>query len=133
MTFILNCPPPTTTAQMKRVRVVRGKPRFFHGAKMQRDAATWAVLLRPHAPLEPRTGPLSLEIDFVYPHTRTSAKTPAMSWKSTRPDVDGAVKHFIDSMSKVGFFVDDAQIAELTIRKWHSDTPRIVVSLKACS
>jgi Holliday junction resolvase RusA-like endonuclease len=130
MTFWLDCPPPTTTAQMKRVRVVNGKPRFFHGAKMQRQARDWSLLLSSHRPPAPRTGPLALEIELHYAHTRESLKIGEFVPKVSRPDVDGAVKHLIVTMQRVGFFADDAKIASLTCVKYHAPETGIMISLK---
>lgn len=129
MTFTLNCHPPTTTAQMKRVRVVNGKPRFFHGAKMQQHVRDWSWLLKAHVPARPLTGPLELSVSFHYPHTQHSLKRGAMTRKWTRPDIDGVAKHFIDTMQRAGFFTDDAHIQTLILNKWHDDAPCIRVFL----
>jgi Holliday junction resolvase RusA-like endonuclease len=130
--FTLMVDPPTTTAQMKRLRVVNGKPVFFHGKRMLLQATAWSWALTQHRPHSPLLGPLSLTLDLDYPHTKQSAKIGHPIRKVTRPDVDGAAKHFIDTMQRMGFFEDDSQISELTIRKWHDANPKIRVLLQPC-
>lgn len=117
----LRCVPPSTTAQMKRVRVVRGKPVFFHGAKMRREAATWSALLAPHAPAAPLDGPLALSVRLVYPHRKATPKRDLGRTmpKVSKPDLDGAAKHLIDQLTRLRFIADDARVARLSLEKWH--------------
>jgi Holliday junction resolvase RusA-like endonuclease len=121
--------PPTTTAQMKRLRFVNGKPRFFHLAKLRAEADGWGLWLRKYAPREPFTGPVFVRVSLEYPHTQASRKLGTLVPKTSRPDVDGAVKHIIDAMQGAGYFVNDAQVQRLEVTKWHGDRPAIDIQV----
>ncbi len=116
----LKCVPPSVTAQQKRIRVVNGKPVFFHGARMRREAQTWAALLAPYAPKTPWFGPISLTISLTWPHLKKTRKNDRRTLmpKTTKPDAGNAVKHLEDVLVKLGFMNDDAQIAHLEVTKW---------------
>ena len=118
MTFTIRCVPPSTTAQQKR----RSKSgHYFHSDKMVRQAQTWDVLLRPHVPQEPVSGPVQLLVCMVYPQrkaTRASDRSQLIP-KETRPDCDNVGKHLIDLLARMRFLHDDAQVARLIVEKWH--------------
>jgi Holliday junction resolvase RusA-like endonuclease len=119
--IFLRCVPPSVTAQQKRVRVVAGRPVFFHGAKMRAAAADWAALLRPYQPATPMDGPLALAIRLTYPHLkRTSqARQREVTPKVSKPDAGNAAKHLEDVLTRLRFIVDDALIARLLVEKMH--------------
>jgi Holliday junction resolvase RusA-like endonuclease len=129
LTFTLPIDPPTTTAQMKRMAIVNGKPRFFHSRAMKAQVETWELFLAKHRPAQPLDGPLALSVAFFYAHTRESRRDGETTFKATRPDLDGVCKHFIDTMQGAGFFHDDGQIARLELEKWHAIAPRIQVTI----
>ena len=132
ISITLRCTPPNTTAQMKRVRVVHGRPVFFHGAKMKREESTWAALLAPYVPTEPMDGPLSLSLRMVYPHLKATPKRDigALRPKVTIPDCDGAAKHLIDQLTRLRFIVDDSRIADLRIQKWHGPESAVGIEIE---
>lgn len=117
----IKCVPPSITAQQKRVTFVNGKPRFFHGGKMQEQTATWTSLLQPYQPEAPLDGPLSLSIRLVYPHLKAVKKTDAhrLLPKITKPDAGNASKHLEDLLARMRFITDDARIARLLVEKFH--------------
>ena len=49
--------------------------------------------------------------------------------KVTRPDADNCAKALVDSLTTLQFFRDDAQIAELTISKWHGPEGSVSISI----
>jgi Holliday junction resolvase RusA-like endonuclease len=116
----LRCPPPSVTAQQKRLRVVGGKPVFFHGQRMQREAATWAALLQPYRPAAPLSGPLFVVVKLVWPHRTTTAQKDRHRWipKTTKPDASNVTKHLEDVLVQLGFIGDDALVSSLTVEKW---------------
>ena len=128
----LACHPPKTTAQMKRVAVINGRPRFFHSARQQREAHTWAVLLRPHRPRVPMAGPVALSLVLVYPHLRSTPKRDRERWrpKVSKPDCDNVAKHLIDTLVHMRFIADDQQIAVLQVSKWHGPEDQVGIRLE---
>jgi crossover junction endodeoxyribonuclease RusA len=121
MTFTIRCIPPKVTAQQKRVTIIGGKPRFFHGAKMRAEEATWSSLLQAHIPAEPITGAVELKVTLVYPHLKGTPKRDAhlVIPKVTKPDSGNAAKHLVDLLSRLRFIEDDASVAREIVEKYH--------------
>ena len=136
--LMLRCVPPSTTAQQaKRVQVVRNRqgrhvPRFFRSAAIEREAHTWAVLLRPHVPPRPVTGAVTLAITLVYPHRRRTAKRDRASLiaKVSKPDAGNAAKHIEDTLVRMRFLEDDQQVARLLIEKWHGPADQVGIRIQ---
>ena len=105
MEFFMEMRPPTSTAQMKKVRVVQGRPMFYE-PKAVKDAK--AVLVAGLLP------PQSLVTGRSHKHDE---------WRSTRPDTDNIEKLLKDCMTRLGFWEDDAQVARETVEKKWSDAP----------
>lgn len=112
--------PPTITAQMKRVVVVNGRPRFFHSREMQQQEALWSGLLQPFQPPQPLDGPLAVTIRLIYPHLKSVKKADVHKLipKTSSPDLDNVVKMLADLLTKLKFVVDDSRIARLTAEKF---------------
>jgi len=130
----LPCIPPTTTAQQKGVRVANGKPIFFTKGKVKKAEAQIRQLLAPIVPKEPMTGPLKLEIEFVFPYRSTESKATKAQFhmpKDTKPDCSNSVKVVEDQMTGLGFFGDDGQIAQLVVKKWWGIQAGIGIKLTA--
>ena len=121
MTFTIRCVPPSVTAQQKRVAIIGGRPRFFHGAKMKAQERTWASLLQPHVPAQPVDGPIELRATLVYPHLKGTPKRDVhlVIPKASKPDADNAAKHLTDLLVTMRFIGDDAKIARLIVEKFH--------------
>lgn len=131
----IRCVPPSTTAQMKRVRIARGKggkpvPVFFHSAKMRREEATWASLLRPHVPPAPMTGAMALTVRMVWPHLKSVRKTDVhrLLPKTSKPDCSNVSKHLEDLLVKLRFIDNDAHVARHVIEKFHG--PEAAVGIR---
>jgi Holliday junction resolvase RusA-like endonuclease len=131
LVFTIRCVPPSVTAQMKRMVVRGGRPRFFHDARMKREVGTWAALLRPHQPRTPIDGPVELTIRMVYPHLqRTPARDrPQLIPKVSKPDASNAAKHLEDILVKMRFIGDDQDVARLTVEKWHGPEERVGIAI----
>lgn len=136
--FTLRVTPPATTAQQKRVRVVRSRatgkyvPMFFQSAEMQAEEMTWASLLRPHVPETPIAGPVELSIVMVYPYLRSTRKRDVGKWlpKVSKPDCGNAAKHLEDLLAKMRFMHDDAQVARLLLEKWHGPDREVGIRIR---
>lgn len=131
MTIDLPIVPPTTTAQMKRVRVIRGRPMFFKNKASVQAEGDYLTLLQPHQPPAPMPGALELAITFVWPHLAgTAAKRRQLEMpKTTRPDLDNSAKQITDCLVKLQFLYDDGQIARLVLSKFHGPAGRVSITL----
>jgi Holliday junction resolvase RusA-like endonuclease len=119
MVIRLTCVPPSVTAQQKRLVIVKGKPRFFHDARMKREEQTWAALLAPHTPDAPLSGPVYLRVRMTWPFLKATPKKHQgwRRWKETKPDCSNVVKHLEDLLVKLRFVNDDSQVARLVVEK----------------
>lgn len=128
----LRCVPPNVTAQQKRVRIVHGKPMFFHGAAMQREERTWAALLAPHAPPAPLDGPLALTVRMVWPHLKSARKGDVhrLLPKTSKPDCSNVTKHLEDLLVKLRFIVNDAHVARHVIEKFHGPESAVGIRIQ---
>lgn len=125
MQFFLSLNPPTTTHQMKAVRVVNGKPHFYEPRDLAQARATLMACLsqfRPSAPIEP---PIRLTVKWLFP---LSGKHRNGEYRTSRPDTDNLQKLLKDCMTRLGFWRDDAEVASEIVEKFWADTPGIFVS-----
>jgi crossover junction endodeoxyribonuclease RusA len=131
LTFAIRCVPPSVTAQQKRVSFVGGKPRFFHGAKMREQAATWSTLLQPFVPVAPITGAVELKVTMVYPHLKGTPKRDRhlVLPKITKPDSGNAAKHLVDLLSRLRFIDDDASVAREIVEKFHGPEASVGIQI----
>lgn len=89
-----------------------------------------------HAPKELITGPIKLHVDVYRPTPKNLQTKPKQALinsgelrPTTRPDVDNYVKGVKDGLSKV-IWEDDSQVVDLTVRKFYSLSPKVVVCIK---
>jgi Holliday junction resolvase RusA-like endonuclease len=91
-----------------------------------------------NAPDSPWEGPLSLRLAFYFPrptsHFGTGKnadrlKASAPKHHTKRPDADNLAKLVKDAMNGV-FYLDDAQVVRLRVKKEYSRTPRTFVMLR---
>ena len=89
-----------------------------------------------HAPKELITGPIILHVDVYRPTPKRLQTKPQQALinsgelrPTTRPDVDNYVKGVKDGLSKV-IWEDDSQVVDLTVRKFYSLSPKVVVCIK---
>ena len=127
--FRLDIDPPTATAQEKQVRIVCGHPQFYEkkAAKEAKKVITDALL--SHKPDKPLEGALMLVVKWLFPK-RKADRFEGEQFKITKPDTDNLQKGLKDCMTKVGFWVDDAQVAwEECLKVWTSDKPGIEITV----
>jgi len=120
--FFIKCNPPRSTAQAsKRVGVKKdGKPFSYTDKKGKELEANFTALLMPHVPKEPMEGPVRLIIEYRLPFLKSEKKAVkkrgwAYHWK--KPDLDNLLKLFQDTMGRLNFWNDDAQVVELDMTK----------------
>lgn len=86
-----------------------------------------------YAPKELNTGPIDLAIDIYRATPKKYQTKPKQALiekgelrPTTKPDVDNYVKGVKDGLNKV-IWQDDSQVVNLTVRKFYSMQPRVVV------
>ena len=132
--FWVECIPPKATAQASTMIMRRADGTPFIG-KAKRGVKTreeLMTLLMPFRPLVPFEGAIYLEVDWVYPWRKSEPKKNKTDGRmpcSTRPDADNLVKFLGDIFQRLGYFLDDSQIADLRFRKWWGDRPGIGVKM----
>lgn len=128
MNFFLNITPPTATAQMRKVRLVRGIPFFYDPAQVKQAKAILMAALSRFKPEAPLTGPLGLKVQWLFPAGRSHKHG---EWRVTRPDTDNLQKLLKDCMTAGGFWADDAQVVRETVEKqWSNDPVGIAIRIE---
>lgn len=123
--------------QSVRSRVARTKDgkayvQTYQTNDIKENAETLAALVAPHCPPVPLEGPLSVwyTVRYAYRKSEPQKNRSAAMYKHTRPDADQLAKQLSDVLEAVGFFGDDAQIAELSIVKLWDAVPSVQVLLE---
>lgn len=133
--IVLNCIPPKHTAQASNKILKTKDGRYFVGKKENSNAKTTQnelfILLNQYRPEKPLDKPLSVEIKWVYPYRKSEPKKNRLSEKycDTRPDIDNLCKLLFDVMTRIGFWLDDSQIAKLNFVKVWDERPRIEIKI----
>lgn len=132
--FHLPIVPPKATSQSagKRMMVVNGKPLFFKNRQAAGAEHDYLTLCAPHKPAMPISGPVRLQVDFVFPWRKSE---PA--WRralgrlpmTVKPDCSNAIKALEDCLTKLGFWDDDGQVASLAVDKAWGDRVGISIAI----
>ena len=123
--------------------IPRGQARVRHTRcgmaykdKAQRlDEIRLSVLMRPHKPENPMTGPIRMHlvVDFPIPPSKSKAwKLDALRGihrPTGRPDLSNVIKHVEDILQSQGFFINDSQIVDVRASKHYSETPGYLIVL----
>lgn len=134
--FHLPIVPPKATSQTKRLVMVGGKPRFFAKKEHQSAENDLMTLCARHAPESPLQGPLQLSVAFVFPWRKSETKRRIALGNApndTRPDCDNLVKLVGDVLTKLRFYGDDGQVADLHVTKAWGDAVGITISIQQIS
>lgn len=112
---------PSVTQQMHRIGVNRytGKSYIYDGYEIKVARGLLDDALLQHRPSSPFSGPLRLEVTWYYKAGKTHRD---MEYKTTRPDTDNLIKMLKDEMARLGYFFNDAQVAEEISRKIWTDS-----------
>ena len=115
--FFMPMIPPTTTHQMHKVRVVKGKPIFYEPPEVKDARAKLLAHLAEHRPEREMKGAVELSVMWLFPPGESNHKDG--EYRTTKPDTDNLEKLLKDCMTAVGFWRDDAQVAvELIAKRW---------------
>lgn len=132
ISFRLPIIPPRSTSQGKRMAVINGKPMFFKKKEHQQAENDLLTLCAPHAPPFPLMGPVFLQVEFVFPwrksETVKNMRYPKI-WHTTIPDLDNSAKLICDVLTKLQFYRDDGQVADLRLTKYWGATPGITITI----
>jgi len=124
--FFVAMEPPTITQQQHKVSVQNGKPRFYEPAELRAARQSLEARLARYAPPTPYQGVVRLLVKWCFP----AEGRPDGSYRSTKPDTDNLQKMLKDVMTRLGFWVDDAQVASEIIEKFWADVPGIFVKIE---
>ena len=128
MNFFIATTPPTSTAQMKQVRVVKGKPIFYDPPAVKEARNVLSAHLAMHKPNKPLTGPISLRVLWLFPKGNSHRHG---EWRITKPDTDNLQKLLKDCMTRCGFWNDDAQVVrEIAEKRWSDDPCGIYIEIE---
>ena len=114
--------PPTVTHQMHRVAVRDGKPVFFDSPELAKARADICARLEQFTPDAPFEGPLALSVIWLFKDSRGRE-----GWRDTKPDTDNLEKLLKDCMTRMRFWIDDAQVCDERVLKMWSKTPGICI------
>ena len=111
--FFMPMQPPTKTFQAKKLGLTKKKkPMIFDSPELKDIKNKLLSALAPNRIPEPIDGPVRVGMKWIW-----AGEDDAFKWKTTKPDTDNLSKALLDSMTKLKFFDDDAQVASLIIEK----------------
>jgi Holliday junction resolvase RusA-like endonuclease len=131
--FHLPIVPPKATSQTKRLVIIKGKPMFFHKKEHQIAENDLTLLCSKHVPEQPIAGPVHLGVHFYFPWRKSEKKSViarCFAWHTSRPDLSNMIKLIEDVLTRLGFWNDDSQIAQLIVTKHWAKTPGIDITIK---
>lgn len=118
---------PTATHQMKKVRVVDGKPSFYEPPEVKKTRATLLAAVYPHKPLVPIEGAVRLLVKWCFP---ISGKHKDGEYKTSKPDTDNLQKMLKDVMTDAGYWKDDAQVASEIVEKFWAEVSGVYIRVE---
>ena len=133
--FHLPITPPKATSQGagKRILVVNGKPMFFKNRKAQSAENDLTLLCAQYRPESPILGAVLLKIDFVFPWRKSEPRKRIALGRvphTAKPDCSNLVKMIEDCLTKLRFWNDDGQVADLRVTKAWGSQVGIFVSIE---
>lgn len=133
--FHLPITPPKATSQSagKRMAIINGRPMFFKNKAAAGAEHDYLVLCAPHKPASPIAGPVRLKVDFVFPWRKSEPKKRIALGRvpmTSKPDCSNAIKALEDCLTKLGYWNDDGQVADLHVTKAWGDRVGIYISIQ---
>ena len=133
--FTIPCNPPKATAQStSRIFYNKktGKPFFGKNDKGRATRNELLTLLEPYRPSTPIRTAVCLTVHWDYPHLKNTPKKylDKIIPCSKRPDADNILKMLCDCLTRLGFWLDDAQIVKLNFEKNYSPNPHIYIKIE---
>ena len=98
--------------------------RKYTPADVKEDQRSLASLIEQHRPDKPLVGPLRFAMTIIYPWRKSESKRVralGLRPKGTKPDTDNLQKQVCDVLERMGFFENDAQIAQSNVAKFWGD------------
>jgi Holliday junction resolvase RusA-like endonuclease len=122
---------PRTTSQQKgdAIRTNALGQKYIHHyrkAKVQNFRTMVGYQLKRYAPAKPSEAPIRLTV-FVGFDVK-NAKLWGQ-YKTTRPDGDNYIKEIKDVMTRLGFWLDDAQVVDERIVRHYSEKGTITIQI----
>jgi Holliday junction resolvase RusA-like endonuclease len=137
LAFRVDGMPPRRTLQAGRGAYVKdGEVRFFTREGTRAEAWEMRAEFRRQLPegWTARGGPVKVRVELVYPlrnrereRLEGAGAVEVLLPHVERPDADNIVKSLLDSMTRAGVWLDDAQVCDLRVRKWRGVRPRWAV------
>lgn len=122
---------PRATSQQKGETIRRradGSQYIHHyrKAKVQALRTELAYRLNRYAPAKPSEAPIRLTVfvGFDVKNTKLWGQ-----YKTTRPDGDNYIKEIKDVMTRLGFWLDDAQVVDERIVRHYSEKGTITIQI----
>jgi Holliday junction resolvase RusA-like endonuclease len=106
--------------------------RAYDPSKQVKLAIQWQI--RPYAPREPLTTPLSVDITFYLPIPKGTAKLLKSQminqtvYPIKRPDIDNLAYIVTNAMKEI-VYADDSQVVDLILHKRYSEKPKTVIKV----
>ena len=132
----ISCVPPKSVKKnSKQIIQVKGRPIIVSGKHWKKAEKVLTSLLAPHAPASPHEGALCVDVDWVYPYRSSTRKRDLgmMIPCDTRPDKDNLASGLFDVMESLGFWPDDARIAQGQFNKWWGPKPSISITIRSAT
>lgn len=130
MKIFLPIVPPKTTHQSKKIVRIGKFHKLADKPELTEVISDYMSLLQPYAPPRPLSGPIILDLEFVFPWRKSEPKRNRILGKipmTSKPDRDNMEKTLNDVMTKLGFWTDDAQIFDGRTSKYWGDNVGITI------
>lgn len=125
--IFIQCNPPKSTAQERKVRMQGGRAMFYDPPNLRAAKETLAAFLKPFTPAEPFTCPVRLAVQWRFSYGKGHKDN---EYKRTRPDLDNLHKGLQDVMTKLGYWADDNLVVEVWSQKiYHKSKPGINIEI----
>lgn len=127
MEFFMPMIPPTVTHQDKDIHAFMksGKPTavLHDSPELKKAKSKLQAHLAPHRPEVPMSGAVRLLVKWCFPR----GDHPDGSYRITKPDTDNLEKVLKDTMTRLAFWKDDAQVACEICEKFWAEVPGIYI------
>lgn len=119
---------PSITQQEHRIGVTKtGKKYIYEQQELKNARALIRAHMARHKPEAPLEGPIELNVMWIY----QSDEHEEGEFKITKPDTDNLVKMLKDELTRLGFWMDDAQVCREGLQKiWSRNVEGIMILIE---